>query len=75
MNVYILEDRQDTEHFFTVDDILIRQIQEYQNSEWRNETFADHFKVFYMTITGISCLLQKDIKTRLNFPYWNVTRA
>ena len=52
INVYVLEDRPDTANFFTVDDILIRQIQEYQLSELRNETFTDNFRVYVYNCNG-----------------------
>lgn len=52
INVYLLKDRSDTAQFFTIDDILIRQIQEYQFSELRNETFTDCFKVFVYNLNG-----------------------
>ncbi|MEE9913197.1 MAG: hypothetical protein K4571_15905 [Deltaproteobacteria bacterium] len=46
MNVHVYEDNPDMASFFKVDDILIRQIQEYQMSELRNETFTDNFMVY-----------------------------
>lgn len=55
IDVYVLDSRttrKELAHFFTIDDILIRQIQEYQFSELRNETFTDNFKVYVYNRSG-----------------------
>jgi len=51
-NVYVYEDRSDTAHFFTVDDLLVRQFQEYNETTLRWEVLNDPLQVYVYDRSG-----------------------